>query len=672
MAFVNSWFFWALLALAIPIIIHLFNFRRYKKVYFTNVKFLKEIKEEQNARRKLRNLLVLLSRLLALAFLIAGFAQPFLDQGKEIDLSAKNVGIFIDNSFSMNAVDEDIPLLDVAKEQARVIVQNHDDQDLFHLLTHDFLGRHQRLLSKEDMLSEIDEIKTTPKVSQLSTAISRNKQINSINDRSGKLYILSDFQESINDLASYRDTSLDIQLLPLQAVAEKNISIDTAYFLAKVPMLNVANKLIVKLTNYSTEDVENVSLSITQDGQTKPSGKFDMTAASQYTDTISVTIQTPGIQNLELKVTDYPISFDDRYFMSFDVDDKIEVLVVHDSNTDRYLKAAINGLDYHELTASSTRNIDYNSFDNYDLIILQDIKKYSSGLIQSIDQYVNKGGNILHFLPEGMDIVSCNQLFQTMKMDQVKSFSSDPKGVSYINEEDFTFNEVFLRSGGNRKLPKVSSSYIMTQYQSNASQPIMKHRDGSAFMSKYNAGEGQYYLCTSPIDKDKNDLVANAEVFIPLIYKLSISTQSANALAYFIGQNDFIKIKGSETPGDQNYVVKGNQEFIPAVRNIDNRTVLNFNEQVTESGFYDIYLGEEKLQSVAYNYDRKESNMSMSSNSDLEYNNPSISTLQAANNTKLAQLVSQRDKGQQLWKWCLILALVFLGIETLLLRFWKS
>ena len=46
MQFLYPGFLFALAAIAIPIIIHLFNFRKFKKVYFTNVAFLKEIKHE--------------------------------------------------------------------------------------------------------------------------------------------------------------------------------------------------------------------------------------------------------------------------------------------------------------------------------------------------------------------------------------------------------------------------------------------------------------------------------------------------------------------------------------------------------------------------------------------------------------------------------------------------
>ena len=117
MQFVHPEILWALLALTIPVIIHLFHFRRFKKVYFTNVKFLKEIKDEKSARRRLRNLLILLFRLLAYSAIIFAFAQPFISEDKTAKKGLNNVSIFIDNSFSMMAASEDVPLLAKAKRK---------------------------------------------------------------------------------------------------------------------------------------------------------------------------------------------------------------------------------------------------------------------------------------------------------------------------------------------------------------------------------------------------------------------------------------------------------------------------------------------------------------------------------------------------------------------------
>ena len=64
MLFANPVFLIALTALGIPVIIHLYNFRRYKKIYFTNVRFIAEIKQESKNRSQLKHLLILLMRLL--------------------------------------------------------------------------------------------------------------------------------------------------------------------------------------------------------------------------------------------------------------------------------------------------------------------------------------------------------------------------------------------------------------------------------------------------------------------------------------------------------------------------------------------------------------------------------------------------------------------------------
>ena len=78
MNFLYPAFLFGLFSLAVPVIIHLFNFRKYKKVYFTNVRFLKELKQESESKSKLKNYLILASRLLALTCLVLAFAQPFI------------------------------------------------------------------------------------------------------------------------------------------------------------------------------------------------------------------------------------------------------------------------------------------------------------------------------------------------------------------------------------------------------------------------------------------------------------------------------------------------------------------------------------------------------------------------------------------------------------------
>ncbi len=108
MSFLYPSFLWGLIALSIPIIVHLFNFRRAKKVYFSNVAFLENVKQRSSSKLKIKYLLVLACRLLVIAFLVFAFAQPFIP-GKEKGLDGTNVKIYLDNSqSSSNITDNDL------------------------------------------------------------------------------------------------------------------------------------------------------------------------------------------------------------------------------------------------------------------------------------------------------------------------------------------------------------------------------------------------------------------------------------------------------------------------------------------------------------------------------------------------------------------------------------
>jgi hypothetical protein len=213
MQFVFPTFLWALLALAIPIIIHLFYFRRFKRVLFTNVKFLREVKEETSMRSRLRNLLVLAMRLLAVAFLVFAFAQPFIPQTQTVKTGSRAVSVFVDNSFSMSARSQDVPLLEKAKQRAREVINAFSVEDRFQVLTNAFEGRHQRLVGQEEALSLIDEIEIGPAVRELSTVAARQQQaLRQAAADIEKLYLISDFQQNITDLTLWEDSLTDLSL----------------------------------------------------------------------------------------------------------------------------------------------------------------------------------------------------------------------------------------------------------------------------------------------------------------------------------------------------------------------------------------------------------------------------------------------------------------------------
>jgi len=674
MQFIYPSFLWALLAIAIPIIIHLFFFRRFKKVYFTNVKYLEEIKEETSSRNKLKNLLILLSRILAVAGLVFAFAQPFIPQGDTVKTGNNAVSVFVDNSFSMNAVQNEIPLIDIAKEKARQIIKAYSEEDKFQILTHSFEGRHQRMVSKEDALSLIEEIEITPAVRALTKVVNRQKQAINSKEENEILYLISDFQKSINDLVLYQDTTAELNLLPLQAVQEKNVSLDSVWLESPVPMINQSNKLLVKITNHSDEDVEGIRLSMIKDGQEKPEGTFNIPARTSVNDTINLSLLKAGWHKAELKISDYPVQFDDRYYIALNVPEDIKVLAINNNIDNRYLTALFKGLNLYNLTNQNQNRVDYSKIKEHDLVILNDLTEISSGLASELDNYIVNGGNVIVFPGEFASTNSYNNFLNNLSANNLTAIQTEKKTVSSLNEEEFIFKDVYEYVGRNITLPTSNKAFGLTNYQSRAQESLLRYRDGTNYLVKYVRGNGHLYLCTSPLKSEANDLVLNAEIFVPMLYKMAIASTKTQKISYTIGDDEVIEAENKITNGDLVYTIKGVEEFIPGQTNLGNKILLNVNNQITKDGYYSLGLDDESVSDLAFNYDRKESNLEVSSDVELESlaERSNINLLDASLKANFSSYINEKDKGIVLWRWCLILALIFLAIEILLLRLWSE
>jgi len=669
-------FLLALAALAIPIIIHLFHFRRFKKVYFTNVRFLKEVKEETSNRSRLRNLLVLLMRLLALAFLVLAFAQPFISQDEEIQQGEKYVSIFIDNSYSMDALSSDLSLLDKARQRAREVVDAFSEEDRFQILTMDFEGRHQRLVSKDEAYELIDEVTRTPAVRSVAEILARQKQVlDPLQNGQATAYLISDFQENITDLETYQDTTVDLSLVPLKAVQERNVSIDSAWFDAPVQMLNQTNPLIVQVRNYSDEAAENIRLSLNYEGQNKPVGTLSVPARSAVQDTVNITIQQTGFQEARLQITDFPVQFDDTYYLSFEVSEQIQVLAIQEDQPNRYLDAALGSVPSFELINQRSQNLDYSSFPQHQLIIMNDLRTVSTGLSSELQQYVRNGGNLLIFPASDAEILTYKDFLASLNANEIMGLDTTARQVSQINTEEFIFSDIFESRQESLKLPATSANFQTTSYDGRPEEVLLTYRDGTSFLSKYTFGDGKVYLCSAPLTDSYNDLVRNGEIFVPMLIKMAISSADDTRIAYTIGADEVLESNHQVNSTEIVYKLSGEEgEFIPQQRILANKVLLNTNNQIAAAGFYDLYLEEGTvLDKFAFNFDRSESDLRYVNSEELgTIFGENVSILQAADDAVLTARISQETQGIPLWRWCIILALCFLALEVLILRFWRA
>jgi Aerotolerance regulator N-terminal len=699
MQFLFPGFLAALAVLTIPIIIHLFYFRRFKRVYFTNVRFLKEVKEETSNRQKLRNLLVLLMRCLAIAAMVLAFAQPFIPLSSGVKKGERAVSIFVDNSFSMNALSKEAPLLELAKQRARDIVSAFRVEDRFQILTNDFEGRDQRLISKEDALNRIEEIRSSPASRDLSKVLIRQQQCLNTGKQENKLaYVVSDFQANIADINNFRDTLIQVNLVPMRAVQERNVSVDSVWFESPVQILNQPSNLLVKISNRSDEAATDVRISLRHDGQTKPVGSIDIPANGNRLDTVPFNILHAGWHEARIGITDYPMQFDDEYYLSFNVAERVNILAINGLQVNKYLSNAFLGAKYAHVDNADARALDYSKFGDYQLIVLHELSSISSGLANELKSFAQNGGTVLVFPSQTADLASYNAFLQNFGAGDLGSYEPTPRQASQVNTEEFVFRDVFLNKSANLRLPSTQGNYKIAPARG---EQILTYRDGSALMSKYTVGEGALYFSAAPLNEQANDLVRNGEIFVPMLFKMAIAGTKVRQAAYTIGKDEVLEAKhkvaaSGETIYKLRWTVDGGRstvdgtgamddrqpstvnsqpstEFIPEQRIFGSKVLLTPGTQIRDAGWYRLHLlGDSTLAAYGFNYDRKESDLKYKTTEQLAEGLPAnIKVLSETAEANFGQVVDEQERGIVLWRWCVIFALLFLALEVLFLRLWK-
>ena len=675
MQFIIPGFLLAALAIAIPIIIHLFYFRKFKQVYFTNVRFLREIKEQTASRSRLRNLLVLLARILTIICLVLAFAQPFLPRGEEAKSGPKAVSLFIDNSFSMEALSKDVSLLEMAKLKARQIVQGYSPQDRFQILTNDFSGMSQRLVQGEEAMNLIDDIRVSPVVQTINQALYRQQYIVGGEEGFSPVsYLISDFQTNIiEEGQSWSDSLMKATAIPMLAVRSENVAIDSAWFESPVLITQKTATLIVSIRNYNDTEVEQIRLSIKEGAEEKPVGAVNIPPQQTIYDTISYTPRAAGWQQIELSINDFPIQFDDRYYLGFEVLEKIQPLVVFEGKPTPFLEKGLSGFSAFAPSYQDRSQLAYSELNNYQLIILDGLSNLSSGLQAALNEYMNQGGNVLIFPPPGQsDMSEYNTFLAGLGARQYGAWNETALEIGQINTLSFVFKDVYTNAGSNLTLPDTKGQYLMKSTGASAEEKLLVYRNGESNLGRYAVGSGNLFQSAAPLGNNYNSLGRNGEIFIPMLYKMALSGVNAKSNAYTLGINDEARLNlNLELGPDRRFRLRqGDTEVIPPQRFIGSELRIGLQDGLTKAGVYDLLATTDSvLAKIAINYDRRESDQVFASTAQI-----SEMGLEVIDNVALADLsvlVGEKERGILLWRWFVILGLIFIGAEILLLRFWK-
>ncbi|WP_442588483.1 BatA domain-containing protein [Pedobacter sp. AW31-3R] len=674
------------MAVIIPVLIHLFNFRKFKVVYFSNVQFLKAVKEQHSSREKLKNLLILFARILAIVFLVLAFARPYFSSGTDHKPGLTNmVNIYIDNSYSMENQNKEGSLLDEAKRRAKEIAKGFSPNDRFQLTTNDFEGKHQRKLNVEELIQQIDEVKISPAQRSLQQVLNRQQagETGATANYNSYSYILSDFQQhfagrGLNNGKLKSDSNTSVSLVRLSANAQPNVAVDSIWSLSPAHRPNDQERFVVQLHNYGEENSGKVALKLTVNHQQKGLTTVNIPAGKSVRDTLSFSGLAAGWQKGIVSIKDFPITFDDTLNFSFKVNAELPVLHISavaggatKASSTRYISSLFSADPYFRLTTMPESNITYSAFSAYPLIIVSGLKSPSSGLAGQLRNHVKNGGAVAIFPDLDASPAVYTTFLNSLSLPGVERLSQDTLTVNSIDLKSNLFSDVFEQLPAQLDLPRVNRHFVYTQNNKSSREDIMGLPFRQLFFSRYHLGAGQIYLSSTSLESRDSNLPLHA-VFVPLMYKVAFLSVQEQPLYYTLGSNLQLSSKPLQLKPDQPVKLSSARlEVIPELRQQPGKTLLYIADQLKSTGFYELKKADSLLAVYAFNDNRLESDMHYMASSSLE---ALLTKKNITINNSGASIVAGGIKNNhtELWKLCIVLCAVFLALEVILTQFFNN
>jgi hypothetical protein len=673
--FISPAFLWFLLLIAIPILIHLFNFRRFKKIEFTNVRFLKELKDETQSQSKLKHLLVLLARMLAIIFLVLAFARPFIPKNKTTDKGEQAViSLYIDNSFSMNSLNDQGNLLEEAKIKCHDVAEAYPATTQFQLITNDFRGEQQRLMNKEETLDNIDKIKITSFSRTASEILARQQDALAAAQGNNKtLFWFSDFQKSFLTAAS--DSTLTVNAVMLNAVPNNNIYIDSCWLSSPVIQPNMPVELSVRVKNTGSSEGVDVPLKFFINDVQKSVSTIHVNAESEAIAVINFTVSQTGWQKAMVSLDDNPITFDDAYYFSFRLVDKISVYHIGNGQN-IFIKKLFEENSIVTYRYAAQTNVNFMELQGANAVVLTDVKEIPSGMSDELMKFVNRGGTLIVFPDSLINPTGFSMLSQKLQLDNFLNINNNTDRISKIDFEHEVFKNMFEKMQENMNLPDVIKHYDLTSDIRSNREVLLRLQGGSSFLNRYKSGKGMVYLFTAPAHISAGGFVTHA-LFAPILFKAALLSIPSLAPSFTLGNGDMFALTNAPSADEVVHLrnKKENIDIIPEIRSAQNETAV-FMPELGVAGFYDLTNKRDSLLAVvAMNYNRNESVINFANEEELvaAFGNQKFKSFNILSKgiASVSTFIKELNNGISLWKYCIILVLLFLGIEILLLRFMK-
>ena len=669
MQLLYPWFLLGLLAIALPVVIHLLQLRRPQRVVFTNTAVIRQVELVATRHRKVQQLLILLTRVVAVAALVFVFCQPFI-KAKEIR-SVAGLDVLIDSSSSMQLSDvTGSSLLGKAIDEARQLGEGTANQ--FRLL-----NAGPNVLSKALYRNKLDELRPTVKFSIAKYGSGADEQ-----GSRNLMYVFSDFQKNAfsTEVLDKLTTRKEMVLVPLVGQSVGNVYVDSIWVDDAFLRVRTNVGMHVRLRNGGSLAVTDCPVKVFLGKRQVAAFRVTVVPGQVVATVVQVQLENEQLALGRVVTEDSPVIFDNTFYFTLQPSLAIRVLEIGAEPVARQVYANEPLFNY---TFSKVQNIDFGAMRQANLVLLNELPTFDAGLRDGLQAVVKRGGSVV-VVPTASTTsrASYQQLFRDLGLGAVQwedgAATLELREVAMPNAREPFFRDVFGVQSRAVTMPRAAPVLRWSR----TGTDILRLKDGESYLANFASGVGQVYVFSAPFAKEYSDFMAQT-LFVPVMYRMAmLSYKNEHLPAYRLTQEAVnlqlptaAGIVGGPADAANLKLVKDSLTLIPGQRVVGQEMRLELPEGMNEAGFYQVRRQDKVLTTLAFNQDKRESELAVYSADELRElvgpNRPNVRVVEAgAAGAGLAKLQDEQT-GTPLWRYFLGLTLLALLAEALLVRFGK-
>ena len=665
---------WGLFALLIPILIHLFNFRRHKLVYFSNTAVLRNIQQENAKTRKLKYLVTLLLRCLFIAALVLAFAFPYQPE-KQLNVKASDnlIGIYIDNSMSMKGQSQRTTLIEDARQSARDLVHKLNPSNRYLLMTNSFEIQNEYPLNQEEMLDQLDRMNTDGAPVPMGEVMDRFEMLAKQHGFStSSLFVYSDFQENTFDLtAAKADTTMQVVVVPMLPEFTSNIYIDSVWLASPIVQVGLTNDLMVRVVNQGDKEVKGLPVNFTMNGTMAASTTVDLEKNGSAEIGMQFVVENNGEQRCSVSLMDHPITFDDAY--DFVISVKPSLSVIELGTESSACSLLFDDDEQFNYALMEPSRFDLAAIAKAQLLIVNETAVMNETLQQTLLDAVSEGASLMVF-PSVDDPKSNRYLYGKLGLTLMEA-DTNSTSVEDLALQHAFFSDMILDLPQHPDLPKVKQHIRLKT--NGLATPLLTLQNADPLLMMETVGKGQAFVMATALNPIWSDLADNA-IFVPMMVKMSFMGGKMDKMSYTIGMDKMLVLSDLNLEGDRRFLFSNAErtfELMPASEVRNGKVYLYLNDNLPESGFYDLLVNDTLNRVTAWNESRIESKMVFADRNDIEpqfkkagFN---VAAVLDTSDFATADLVEAMAHQSSQWKLFALVALLALLGEIAVLRFWK-